>query len=591
VAGLDADRLRFHQHPPDKLAHYAKAAFDIEFFFGGTIGDGGWGEIEGIHNRTDFDLRRHQEHSGKRLEYIDPATQKRYLPYIIETSAGADRVTLAVLANAYREETVEGETRVVLGAQAVARAAQGRRLPAGEEGRHAGARHRDPRGPAPKGIPSFYDESGAIGRRYRRQDEAGTPFCLTVDGETMEHGTVTIRDREVVGSGIDFTPRQVGHVLALTADPDARRSVENVYDEDLEEHRFLAEEVVARHREGLAELGYGSHVGTLEVLGGLDLRAIARDGENFLRASRDLYDELLRWYLPRITGVTPGTATAGDGNRLERAPEFDPVLRGGTSYDELLGQIHRTGLDPHADGRILLDRNAALAPGVGAICHAPRIPTRVRLAIRAEAGRPAWVSFLESLGVALHQGFTDPTLPIEQRYLGDESVPAASGALFTSLLAQSPFLTRLFGLPRVGVADFRRLEALLQLVAMRREVARFQYGLAFYSDDAGPEVYADLLTQATGLRHDPRAAIWDVEPELGAARRIRATQLGAVHASVLRERYDEDWFRNPAAGGYLRDLFSNGRRYTAQELAVQLGSPVLGFQPWLSSVEELAGAG
>jgi glycyl-tRNA synthetase len=196
--GLDERRLRFHEHPPDKLAHYAKAAFDVEFFFGGTIGDEGWGEIEGIHNRTDFDLRRHQEYSGKRLEYIDPASQKRYLPYIVETSIGADRVMLAALANGYREEEVEGETRVVLGLHpALAPLKVGVFPLVKKDGmaERAAAIHADLRR---HGIPSFYDESGAIGRRYRRQDEAGTPFGLTVDGETMADGTVTIRDRDTM---------------------------------------------------------------------------------------------------------------------------------------------------------------------------------------------------------------------------------------------------------------------------------------------------------------------------------------------------------------------------------------------------------
>ena len=196
--GLDESRLRFHEHAPDKLAHYAKAAFDVEFFFGGTIGDEGWGEIEGIHNRTDFDLARHQEFSGKRLEYIDPASQKRYLPYIIETSIGADRVTLAVLANAYREEEVEGEKRVVLALHpSLAPLKVGVFPLVKKDGMpdRAAAIHDDLR---KHGIPSFFDDSGAIGRRYRRQDEAGTPFGLTVDGETMENDTVTIRDRDTM---------------------------------------------------------------------------------------------------------------------------------------------------------------------------------------------------------------------------------------------------------------------------------------------------------------------------------------------------------------------------------------------------------
>jgi glycyl-tRNA synthetase len=196
VLGLSEDRLRYRPH--EKLAHYASAAGDVEFRFGGTIGEEGWGEVEGIHNRTDFDLRRHQEFSGKRLEYIDPAQNKRYLPYIIETSVGADRITLAVLADAYREEEVEGETRVVLGIKpSLAPLKVGVFPLVKKDGmpERATAIHEDLRR---RGIPSFYDESGAIGRRYRRQDEAGTPFGLTVDGETGENGTVTIRDRDTM---------------------------------------------------------------------------------------------------------------------------------------------------------------------------------------------------------------------------------------------------------------------------------------------------------------------------------------------------------------------------------------------------------
>jgi glycyl-tRNA synthetase len=194
--GLAPERVRFLEHGPDELAHYAKAAFDIEFHFGGTIGGDGWGEIEGIHNRTDFDLRRHQEYSGKRLEYIDPAQKKRFLPYIIETSAGADRVTLAVLAGAYAEEDVEGESRVVLKIKpSLAPVKTGVFPLVKKDGMPERAQeiHKDLRR---RGLQSFYDESGAIGRRYRRQDEAGTPFGITVDGQTIEDGTVTVRDRD-----------------------------------------------------------------------------------------------------------------------------------------------------------------------------------------------------------------------------------------------------------------------------------------------------------------------------------------------------------------------------------------------------------
>ncbi|MDH3496999.1 MAG: glycine--tRNA ligase [Gemmatimonadota bacterium] len=190
--GIRADRLRFHQHTPDELAHYAKAAFDIEYEF-----PFGWQEFEGIHNRTDFDLSRHQEHSGKKLEYLDPATSERYVPYIIETSLGADRLALVALVDAYAEEEVEGETRVVLRLHpALAPIKVGVFPLVKKDGMPEVATRiaSDLRGH----VALFYDDGGSIGRRYRRQDEAGTPFGITVDGQTLEDQTVTVRDRDTL---------------------------------------------------------------------------------------------------------------------------------------------------------------------------------------------------------------------------------------------------------------------------------------------------------------------------------------------------------------------------------------------------------
>ncbi|MFW6079088.1 MAG: glycine--tRNA ligase [Gemmatimonadota bacterium] len=193
--GIRGERLRFHEHGPDELAHYAKAAFDIEYDFPSL----GWKEFEGIHNRTDFDLRRHEEYSGKRMTYIDPVDRdKRYIPYVIETSAGVDRTLLVVLADAYREEEVEGETRVVLKLHPRLAPIKAAVFPLVKKHGMPEIAHRIEDGIREAGIPSFYDESGSIGKRYRRQDEAGTPFCITVDGQTAEDDTVTVRDRDTL---------------------------------------------------------------------------------------------------------------------------------------------------------------------------------------------------------------------------------------------------------------------------------------------------------------------------------------------------------------------------------------------------------
>ncbi len=190
--GIREEKLRFHEHGPDELAHYAKKAFDIEYEF-----PFGWKEFEGIHNRTDFDLSRHQEFSGKKLEYVNPQTKDRFVPYVVETSLGADRLVLVVLADAYREEQIEGEKRVVLALKpSLAPIKIGVFPLVKKDGMPELARslYDDLRGR----FNAFYDDGGSIGRRYRRQDEAGTPCGVTIDGQSVQDQTVTVRDRDTL---------------------------------------------------------------------------------------------------------------------------------------------------------------------------------------------------------------------------------------------------------------------------------------------------------------------------------------------------------------------------------------------------------
>jgi glycyl-tRNA synthetase len=192
--GIAEDRLQFHQHGPDELAHYARAAFDVQFDFGGSLG---FQEVEGIHNRGDFDLSRHQEYSGKKLEYFDHPSNKRFVPFVVETAAGPNRILLAVLVNGYREEAVEGETegRVVLGLHPSLAPIKAGVFPLVKKDGMPEMARKIANVLRPF-FPVFYDDSGAIGRRYRRQDEVGTPFCITVDGESAGSGSVTVRDRD-----------------------------------------------------------------------------------------------------------------------------------------------------------------------------------------------------------------------------------------------------------------------------------------------------------------------------------------------------------------------------------------------------------
>jgi len=187
--GIPEEKYRFHDH--EKLAHYANAATDIEFDF--PIG---FKELEGIHSRTDFDLNAHQEFSGRQIQHFDPELNKSYVPYVIETSIGLDRTFLAVMSHAFTEETLEdGSERVVMRIPPVLAPVKAAVLPlVKKDGMPEKAREIFDR--LKLDYMCQFDEKDAIGRRYRRQDAIGTPYCITVDHQTFDDDTVTIRERD-----------------------------------------------------------------------------------------------------------------------------------------------------------------------------------------------------------------------------------------------------------------------------------------------------------------------------------------------------------------------------------------------------------
>ena len=186
--GIDKSKLRFKEHGPDELAHYAKEAWDIEYEF-----PFGWSEIEGIHNRTDFDLKQHQEFSGKKMEYFDPVENTRYLPYIIETSAGLNRMLLAVLSDAYWEDNENNRVVMKLDPKIAPVLAVVCPLTKKDGLPEIGRNIMDI---LKKEFKVIYDQQGSIGKRYYRQDEAGTPFGITVDHQSKDDQSVTLRHRD-----------------------------------------------------------------------------------------------------------------------------------------------------------------------------------------------------------------------------------------------------------------------------------------------------------------------------------------------------------------------------------------------------------
>lgn len=188
--GMNKENIRIRDHEKEELCHYSSATSDIEYLF-----PFGWGELWGIADRTDFDLKQHQKFSGKTVDYFDPETNERYIPYVIEPSLGADRVALAFLCDAYTEEEIEGEKRTVMKLHPALAPFKACVLPLSKK---LSEKAKEVKKELSKCFMVDYDEAGSIGKRYRRQDEIGTPICITYDFESEEDGCVTVRDRDTM---------------------------------------------------------------------------------------------------------------------------------------------------------------------------------------------------------------------------------------------------------------------------------------------------------------------------------------------------------------------------------------------------------
>jgi glycyl-tRNA synthetase len=206
--GVDETRLRFREHAPDELAHYAKKAIDIEYRF-----PFGWKELEGIHNRGDFDLGNHARASGENLEYFDPATNEHFIPFIVETAAGGDRAPFTFLIDAYREEEVRGEKRVSLALHPEFAPYKVAVLPLLKKRPEIVEMCQRIVTDLKRDVMAVYDDTAAIGKLYRRQDEIGTPWCVTVDVESLEDGQVTVRERDSMTQERVATDRVKGLIL------------------------------------------------------------------------------------------------------------------------------------------------------------------------------------------------------------------------------------------------------------------------------------------------------------------------------------------------------------------------------------------
>jgi len=288
-------------------------------------------------------------------------------------------------------------------------------------------------------------------------------------------------------------------------------------------------------------------------------------------------------------------ATRADALALFRLKEFDGAFPGSQMEERIRRNCADMGIDATADGRITFDLDDRPGKRSRAFCSPVRMPEEVYLVLRPHGGQADYNTFLHELGHALHFGNVRPDYPFEYRWLGDNSVTESYAMLFDHRMKDRGWLLRYTDLGKTRVQDFLRLAAVEELHFLRRYCAKFIYEVQVYGGSVSktslPSLYAETLSSATTFRYQEADAVSDLDPHYYSSRYLRAWQLQAVVNTALTERFNEDWWRNPAAGPWLvRELFGEGQRETANEIAARVSGQPLGFAPLIRQIETLLDA-
>ena len=357
----------------------------------------------------------------------------------------------------------------------------------------------------------------------------------------------------------------------------------------------LRRERFERERDITELLGLGADYNTtFELLTGVPLGALRSACEQFLRETQDMWNDVLPVFLRRRLGIRPADASRADALALFRAREFDASFTGDRMETAVSRQVREMGIDPLAAGRIRLDMGERAGKRARAFCAPVQVPNEVYLVLRPHGGQTDWNTFLHELGHALHFAYMRPDLPMEYRWLGDNSVTESYAMLFDHLMQNPGWLARYTGLAADDVTEFVRAAVFEELHFLRRYSAKLIFETELYAGDTPwetlPDVYVERLTSATTFRYDRSDAFVDVDPRYYSSRYLQAWQLQALIAETLTERYDVDWWRNPRAGPWVcGTMFGEGQRELAAELAHRVAGKPLSFAPLVRALERALG--
>lgn len=379
----------------------------------------------------------------------------------------------------------------------------------------------------------------------------------------------------------------------------ARRLVIDAARTDLviREHAPLRLERLQREKEYVESLGIApGYNATFEAITGVSLGGLAAACAEFLRATQSLWDDTLPHYLRKSLSITREDATRADALALLRGSEFDAAFPGSSLQAAVSRQLREMNVDPSAGGRIIYDVGERAGKRARAFCAPTRVPEEVYLVLRPHGGQSDYTTLLHEAGHALHFANVRADYPFEYRWLGDNSVTESYAMLFDHRMKDRGWLLRYTELDSSRVGDFLRLAGFEELHYLRRYCAKLIYEVEAYGDGVAweelPDLYVETLTRATGFRYNPADAFIDFDPRYYSTRYLRAWQLEALLNESLVERFDIDWYRNPAAGPWvIKELWAEGQRETAEEIASRVGvnGEPLSFAPLIRNVTRLLG--
>lgn len=387
----------------------------------------------------------------------------------------------------------------------------------------------------------------------------------------------------------EYPFRQVRREIEQEENRGARVALERARAARLEEALPLQVDLLHREREAVAALGLGGFMEARERLSCLNVGGLERQARRILDETEPVYRELLVHQARRRLGIAPDQVDRSDLTWLSRMAWMNGRFALREVLDAVRADLRELGLPLGAEGRVRLDLEDRPLKGPRSFCVPIRVPDEVILVVAPTGGWPDCVALLHETGHALHFAYTERGMPFEFRALGDAAVTEGYALLFELISLERCWLRQVAGLEGETVDEHRGLAAFLQLYSLRWQGAKLLYELELWRTERPAEFgprFAEIFGEALGVAHDERT--WLEEPDRGfwVARQLRAWMLWAVLRSVLRDRYDEDWYRNPAAGPFLGELFSGGQREDAARLVAELGTERLSVAPVVRAFEE-----